>query len=240
MLIRSLGGGFFLLPYVFKEKIFPIKNLIAAGIFMAVFLLALAITTRISSSAMAISMQYTAPMYVIGYGFYKNKKIIFNKFLVFLLIFVGILFSIMNNIVSYNWLAVCTGIITGSAFVFYSYNLQKIKHGNLLGIISLINIISSIFYIIVLLFNYNPPPTSFTEVGVLVVSGIIISGFSYVIYGNGLRTVSIEKALIICLIEPVLNPLWVFLGNGEIPSLMTLIGVLLIILGAILDIINKN
>ena len=75
-LIRCLGGGIFLLPYIFKEKIYPMKNILFGGIFMAIFLLLLTITTRISSSAMAISMQYTAPMYVIGYGFYKSKEII--------------------------------------------------------------------------------------------------------------------------------------------------------------------
>ncbi len=57
------------MPYIFKEKIYPIKNILFGGIFMAIFLLSLTITTRISSSAMAISMQYTAPIYVIGYGF---------------------------------------------------------------------------------------------------------------------------------------------------------------------------
>lgn len=42
---------------------------------------------------MAISMQYTAPMYVIGYGFYKAKNVTFNKFIVFTLIFIGIIFN---------------------------------------------------------------------------------------------------------------------------------------------------
>ena len=97
-LIRCLGG-IFLLPYIFKEKIYPMKNILFGGIFMAIFLLSLTITTRISSSAMAISMQYTAPMYVIGYGFYKTKEIKFEKFIVFLLIFAGIIF---NSITSMN------------------------------------------------------------------------------------------------------------------------------------------
>ena len=31
-LIRCLGGGIFLLPYIFKEKIYPIKNILFGGI----------------------------------------------------------------------------------------------------------------------------------------------------------------------------------------------------------------
>ena len=235
-LIRCLGGGIFLLPYIFKEKIYPMKNILFGGIFMAIFLLSLTITTRISSSAMAISMQYTAPIYVIGYGFYKSKEIKFEKFIVFLLIFAGIIFNSITSMNGGNWWAIVSGITIGLAFVFYSYNLQKVKKGNLLGIVALINIISAIFYGILLLFRYSPPPSSFNEIIILSISGIVISGISYALYGEGLREVSMEKAMIICLAEPVLNPIWVYLGKGEIPSMTTVIGSILILLSAIIDI----
>lgn len=235
-LIRCLGGGIFLLPYIFKEKIYPMKNILFGGIFMAIFLLSLTITTRISSSAMAISMQYTAPMYVIGYGFYKSKEIKFEKFIVFLLIFAGIIFNSITSMNGGNWWAIVSGITIGLAFVFYSYNLQKVKKGNLLGIVALINIISAAFYGILLIFRYSHPPSSFNEIIILSISGIVISGISYALYGEGLREVSMEKAMIICLAEPVLNPLWVYLGKGEIPSMTTVIGSILILLSAIIDI----
>lgn len=209
-LIRSLGGG--------------------------IFLLAITITTRISSSAMAISMQYTAPMYVIGYGFYKSKEIKFNKFIVFLLIFAGIIFNSITSMNGGNWWAIVSGITIGVAFVFYSYNLQKVKKGNLLGIVALINIISAVFYGVLLIFRYSSPPSSFNEIIILSISGIVISGISYALYGEGLREVSMEKAMIICLAEPVLNPIWVYLGKGEIPSMTTVIGSTLILLSAIVDI----
>ena len=235
-LIRCLGGGIFLLPYIFKEKIYPMKNILFGGIFMAIFLLSLTITTRISSSAMAISMQYTAPMYVIGYGFYKSKEIKFEKFIVFLLIFAGIIFNSITSMNGGNWWAIVSGITIGLAFVFYSYNLQKVKKGNLLGIVALINIISAIFYGVLLIFRYSPPPSNFSEIIILSISGIVISGISYALYGEGLREVSMEKAMIICLAEPVLNPLWVYLGKGEIPSMTTVTGSILILLSAIIDI----
>ncbi|MHB9342386.1 DMT family transporter [Fusobacterium polymorphum] len=236
-LIRCLGGGIFLLPYIFKEKIYPMKNILFGGIFMAIFLLSLTITTRISSSAMAISMQYTAPIYVIGYGFYKSKEIKFEKFIVFLLIFAGIIFNSITSMNGGNWWAIVSGITIGLAFVFYSYNLQKVKKGNLLGIVALINIISAIFYGLLLVFRYSPPPSSFNEIIILSISGIVISGISYALYGEGLREISMEKAMIICLAEPVLNPLWVYLGKGEIPSMTTVIGSILILLSAIIDIV---
>ena len=46
-----------------------------------------------------------------------------------------------------------------------------------------------------------------------------------------------KRKLIICLVEPILNPIWVYLGNGEVPSMTTVIGVSFILLGTITDIL---
>ena len=72
------------------------------------------------------------------------------------------------------------------------------------------------------------------EIILLLFSGIVIS---YALYGSGLRQVTMERALIICLAEPILNPIWVYLGNGEVPSMTTVIGVSFILLGAITGIL---
>ena len=65
----------------------------------------------------------------------------------------------------------------------------------------------------------------------LIISAVILWSLS------GLRQVTMERALIICLAEPILNPIWVYLGNGEVPSMTTVIRVSFILLGAITDIL---
>ncbi|MED5604137.1 hypothetical protein VYE96_00835 [Fusobacterium pseudoperiodonticum] len=65
----------------------------------------------------------------------------------------------------------------------------------------------------------------------LIISAVILWSLS------GLRQVTMERAVIICLAEPILNPIWVYLGNGEVPSITTVIGVSFILLGAITDIL---
>lgn len=55
-LIRSLGGGIFLLFYIFKEKIYLMKNIFFGGIFMVIFLLVIIIIIRILSLVMVILM----------------------------------------------------------------------------------------------------------------------------------------------------------------------------------------
>ena len=65
----------------------------------------------------------------------------------------------------------------------------------------------------------------------LIISAVILWSLS------GLRQVTMERALIIWLAEPILNPIWVYLGNGEVPSMTTVIGVSFILLGTITDIL---
>lgn len=236
--IRSLCGGVFLLPYAFKEKISPLKNIFLAGILMAIFLLSLTITTRLSTAAMGISMQYTAPIYAITYNCIKNKKFTLYKIWVLILISLGIFLNVISNLKSP--LAIFTGIIVGLAFVIYSYLLQGTKNGNPLGIISLVNIVAALFYAVILIFHRPSFPNSIEEIITIGISGIFISGISYAFYSESLRSINIERVLIICLMEPILNPIWVYLGKGEVPNLLTVVALIFILLGALLDIIYSK
>jgi drug/metabolite transporter (DMT)-like permease len=54
--------------------------------------------------------------------------------------------------------------------------------------------------------------------------GIVQMGLAYWVFIRGVRTVPAATASVLALIEPVLNPLWVFLGTGERPGLATMAG----------------
>jgi drug/metabolite transporter (DMT)-like permease len=59
--------------------------------------------------------------------------------------------------------------------------------------------------------------------------GIFQIGVAYIIFSYGLKRVLAIEASLLSMIEPVLNPVWVFLGYGEIPSFMAMIGGIIII-----------
>lgn len=235
-LIRSAGGGIFLSGFIRSKPIYPKKYLVLAGIAMALFLLSITITTQISTSAMAISLQYTAPMYLIGYRFFKFKKIDRKSLIVFVFIFIGIIVNIYGIFVDRNYLAIFTGIAVGLTFVFYSQFLQKVKEGSPLGIVSVINLICCGLYSLALPFNFGRPPTSPKDIILIVLAGILISGLSYALYSWGLRSVKLEKAVIIGLAEPILNPIWVLLLNGEVPPKNVILGMTFILTSALIDI----
>jgi drug/metabolite transporter (DMT)-like permease len=74
-----------------------------------------------------------------------------------------------------------------------------------------------------------PDPLSW---GSLLVAGVVQLGVSTVLYGKAIPHVRAIEAVLIPVIEPVLNPVWVWLLVGEAPSGGALFGGA-IVLGAV-------
>ena len=62
--------------------------------------------------------------------------------------------------------------------------------------------------------------------------GVFQLAIAYAFFASGLKRIIAVEASIISMIEPVFNPIWVFIGYSEVPSVTAIIGGL-IILGAI-------
>jgi len=73
-----------------------------------------------------------------------------------------------------------------------------------------------------------PLPTP-PEWGMLAFLGLVQIGIGYMFFTYGLkRTLAIESALI-AMLEPVLNPIWVMIGYGEVPSAWAVAGGVIIL-----------
>ena len=64
--------------------------------------------------------------------------------------------------------------------------------------------------------------------------------FRSMFFNKGRRTVDALNASIICLIEMVLNPIFVLIIIGEIPTIYALVGITLIIIGQILNVMSEK
>ncbi len=73
------------------------------------------------------------------------------------------------------------------------------------------------------------PGSGFSVWLVVVLMGILQTGLAYVLFSRGIRTTSSVSASIIAMIEPILNPLWVFFLLGERPGPLALLGAAIVI-----------
>jgi drug/metabolite transporter (DMT)-like permease len=65
---------------------------------------------------------------------------------------------------------------------------------------------------------------SLKAAGLLALMGCIQIAAPYVLFSYGLQRIPAVEASLLALVEPLLNPVWVAIGVGEVPTLPTLIG----------------
>jgi drug/metabolite transporter (DMT)-like permease len=236
ILIRAVIAGLLFLPFIIKYKVRLTKQFVFTGILYYVFLATFNTTTLMSSSTLAVAMQSAAPVYVIFMTAFSLRRFSLRKLPTVILIMSGIAMSIYDVRNTAAPIALLCGIATGFCFIAYSGQLKKIETSSPMGTIGLINLVAAVFSLCVLPFDFKPLPTDFLTWGALLISGIFVSGISYTLYGSGLKKIPVEKAMLIALAEPILNPVWVFLGTGEAPSLLVGLGLVIILVGVVTDI----
>ena len=74
----------------------------------------------------------------------------------------------------------------------------------------------------------------------LVLLGLVQLGFSYLLYSYAVRYVSALQTVLLTMLEPLLNPVWVFLATGEKPGLLAVSGGVIVLFMVVLHAILMN
>jgi drug/metabolite transporter (DMT)-like permease len=196
-----------------------------------VVLITFVIATKTTTAANAIFLQATAPIYVLIFEPLINKtryeriNIITVGVCVLgmILFFVG---KLEPGHLEGNLVALVSGITFAALFLGMKKNDQQYQQssifwGNILVALICFPFLSSLLMI------------SFSNLWMVSFLGVFQIAFAYAFFASGLKRIIAVEASIISMVEPVLNPAWVFIGYGESPTVTAIIGGL-IILGAII------
>jgi len=76
---------------------------------------------------------------------------------------------------------------------------------------------------------------TFTQSNILgiLLLGVFQLGISYIFFTKGIQNVSVLEGILIPVLEPLLNPVWVLIGTGEMPSQYALIGGAIVLVAVI-------
>ena len=75
--------------------------------------------------------------------------------------------------------------------------------------------------------------TASTDWFIIFVLGIVQLGIPYILYTKALRQVQALDAILVSMIEPILNPFWVYIFLGEKVGEWALVGGVLVLSGSI-------
>lgn len=233
---RSAIAGIALSPFIRFKKIKNIKKLIALSLSYTTCLTTFVISTKLTAAANAITIQYCAPLFLfIGLWIYK-RKLDKQKIVPMLLILLGIIAFLAEPVSGSNMAGNFLAIISGLSFAMLIY-LFGFDYGiSGIGLTALLNLLIVPIVAFIVPWNTSPYPTDLTSIISLIILGIVQIGIAYIFFYEGRQRVSSIDASILSLIEPLLNPIWVFLLIGERPTYYAIFGMVLILSAQVLNI----
>lgn len=180
------------------------------------------VATKLTTAANAILLQYTAPVWIALLGaWFLGERATRTDWLTIVVVLGGMALFFADGLELAGMTGNLMGVLSGVCFAAMTIALRKQKDGSPVESIILGNLIA---FVIGLPFMIGVPAPSPTGIAAIVALGVVQLGFSYWLYARAIRQVTALEAVIIPVIEPILNPVWVFLASGEQPSRWALLG----------------
>ena len=220
--IRSLIAAIFLLACIRKPHWTWSSAQIWGAVAYASMVILFVTANKMTTATNVILLQYGAPIYIaLLSNWFLKEKITRFDWLIIAVVMVGMVLFFLDGLslagFTGNVLAILAGI--GLAWFFLLSRKQKTESpvesvilGNLLAVV------------ITLPFWFDGNAPDIVGWGALVLLGIFQLGLPYLLFSVAIKHVTALEAILIPIIEPLLNPLWVFLITRERPGIWALVG----------------
>ena len=181
---------------------------------------------KLTTSANAILLQYTCPLYIILLApLLTGEKNLASDYITVFGVMLGMVLFFADGLESGNQLGNILAALSGLAYALATIFMRRCK-GNSGGAMVLSHLITALVCLPFVIQSGAPSPKS---AFFLLLVGTLSIGIPSILYTVGIKKVRALTASFITMLEPLLNPLWVIIFAGEIPSTKTILGGLLIL-----------
>ncbi|MDR1084997.1 MAG: DMT family transporter [Deltaproteobacteria bacterium] len=181
---------------------------------------------KLTTAANAIVLQYTAPLWVALLApWILKEKTSRTDWIFIILIFGGVVLFFQDSLSSEgfwgNILALVSGLFFGVQALVLRFRNNYLPAGGL--------ILGNYLTFILGLWAWSGPWPGFGDWFILILLGVFQMGIPYYLYALAVPRVTSLELVLVTMLEPVVNPVWVYLMYGEKPGPMALWGGLLVI-----------
>lgn len=241
--LRSVLAALLVLVYWMRTR--PLHTLaqhrpigwVAIGAYMTMIICFVS-ATRMTTAANAILLQYTLPIWVlIGGYFWLAERATRNQLITILLCLVGMVLFFYEQLEPEEWTGNMLAILSGIALAAFVICVRLDRNHDPLRAVFWANLF--VGFITVPYGLITQPETLASLLApqpilALLWLGIFQLGLAYIFYVYSVTGLPALEVATLSLIEPVLNPIWVFLFVGETPSFWSCIGGGMILLSVLL------
>ena len=236
--IRSLGAAVVLLIYIKKPKLYWNRYFFTGVLAYSMMVILYVISIRLTTAANAIFLEFTAPLYVVAFSYFLlNERI--NRFDIFamVIIFLGMGLFFMDELSFYGFWGNILALLAGVCLALVTVLIRKEKE-SAFEIVLFGNALTTIICLPFIIKGFS----STTQVDWFIIFGLGIFqlGIPYLLYTTALKYVSALDAILVGMLEPVFNPIWVYIFVGEAMGEWAFIGAALVIIGTLGRVIIKQ
>lgn len=213
---------------VTKHKPVVTKDVLISAFFLAATFFCFVASNKMTSAANAIVLQFTSPIFITVFSaVFFRQRYSASDYLTVFLTFCGIAVFFLSGLgqgrTAGNLVGVLAGIFMAGMYLSVgrtdsSQKMSGILFGQVLT--AVIGIPFSFFA------KWSPSPVDFIYVAVL---GIIQIGIPYILLACAIVHCPPLSCSLIGALEPLLNPIWVLIFNGERPDILSAVGGVIVI-----------
>lgn len=227
--MRSLIAFFFLLTIVRTVRLTWSWPLLGAALANAATMLLFVAANKTTTAANAIFLQYLAPVFTAILGVVILKEHIRREQLIALLLTpIGMAMLFLDRMAAGQLFGNLLALTSACTFALMFIFTRMQKDGDPLQSFMVSHAVAALVALGIAVFLPIPRFTA-GALGSILVLGVLQIGLAAVFFSHGIKRISAVTANLIALIEPVFNPVWVFLLLGEAPSTQSILGGTLII-----------
>ncbi|MDR0598068.1 MAG: DMT family transporter [Treponema sp.] len=217
-----MAAARFLSPQTRRRK-FDLRLLWPAGLAYAATMILFVIANKLTASANAILLQYSAPIWAALLGWLLlREKLHWEQWGALILVTGGLVLFFKDSLASGSLAGDVIALISGIAFGANSVLMRMQRGGTQSDAFILAHLITALFS--VPFFSFYAPAMSPTALGAILFLGVFQIGAASLLFAYGIARITAVQAMITAMAEPVLNPLWVLLATGEKPTPSALAG----------------
>lgn len=228
---RAFFAFLFLVPFVPRRAVRWRPMLIPMVVFFAtmnfLFITAMTYTT----AAAAIFLQYTSSVWAFVFGlFFLKERIDRGNLVALAFAVIGIVWIVAGDWGGENAFGNMLGLGAGFSYAGVILCLRVLREENSAWLIALNHLVGGIV-LLPIVWQADPSELRLSQWTLIAALGITSMSLPYVIFAKAIRHVSTQEAGLLLLLEPVMNPIWVWLFWREQNSPAVLIGGGLILFG---------
>jgi drug/metabolite transporter (DMT)-like permease len=192
--------------------------------------------TKLTTAANAIFLQYTAPIYVVLLAYWLlREKPSRTDFIAMGIIFLGMILFFGDQLSTAGFYGNVLAVISGvtSAVMMVSFRAQK--DGSPEDSILVASVVMAIFGFP----SVMKESWTITNWSIIAYLGIFQIGLAFILFTKSIKHIPALEANLIGTLEPVFNPVWVFLFLGEAMGRYALFGGLVVLTGVIVSAVGS-